>query len=221
MNKEQSTSSELKYNTGKLPTCSSAVQTKASACSLTFKIQLRITFTENKEVNSETGVHILYSPLVEIMNDRAGWGVELPLHQPVLRSQLQYFVGIKDVLERRPAVVLVRLEDHRQFKGRGDTWVYVDAPHRLQALFALHVDLDGGTTQPAGLISRGAHHVLAHSGGHLARQQQHLAVQGGGFGLCQTALDLPGHILLQEPLPMLQTCVSVGICGKRAGVLLG
>lgn len=160
------------------------------------------------------------SSLVEITNDRAGRGVELPLHQPVVWSQLQHFVGIKEVHERRPAVLLVCLKDHRQFKCRGDAWVWKDAPHRLQAIFALHVDLDGGSPEPTGLISGGPHHVLAHPGGHLARQQQHLAVEGGSFRLRQTALHLPGHVLLKEPLLMRQTSFPVGNCRKRPGVLL-
>lgn len=80
--------------------------------------------------------------LSKITDDRAGRGVELPLHQPVLCSQLQHFVGVEDVQEWRPAVVLVRLEDHRQLECWRDTWVWEDAPHKLQAIFTLHVDLD-------------------------------------------------------------------------------
>lgn len=152
------------------------------------------------------------------MNDRAGRGVELPLHQPVLWSQLQHFVGIKDVQERRPAVLLLRLKDQREFECRCDTWVRDDAPHSLQAVFALHVDPDGGTPEPAGLISGGAHHVLAHLGGHVAGQQQHLAVKVGSFSLRQTALYLPGHIQLKEPLFTLQTSVHVGNCRSRVSV---
>ena len=149
------------------------------------------------------------------MNGWAGRGVELPLHQSVLWSQLQHFAGIKDVHEGRPAVLLVRLEDHWQFKCRGDTWVWEDAPQRLQAIFALYVDFDAGAPEPTGLISRGAHRILSHPCSHLARKQQHLAVEGGSFSLCETELDLPGHILLKEPLFMLQSCVHVGNCKKK------
>lgn len=154
------------------------------------------------------------------MNDRAGRGVELPLHQPVLWPQLQHFIGVKDVQERRPAVLVACLEDHRQFKCRCDTWVREDAPHTLQAIFALYIDRDGGAPEAAGLISGGVHHVLAHLGGHVARQQQHLAVKGGGFSLCQTVLYLPGHIQLKEPLFLLQTSVHVGNYReiKRVGI---
>lgn len=180
---------------------------------MTFKLKIR-----GKQWNR--GFRFLSQPLVEIMDDRTGRGVELPLHQPVLWSQFQHFVGIKDVHEWRPAAIYFCLEDHRQFKRGGDTGICEEAPRRLQAFFALHVDLDGGTTEPAGLIHRGAHHVLAHPDGHVARQQQHLAVQGGSLGLCQTALYPPGHILLKEPLFMLQTGIEVGNCGERSGVLL-
>lgn len=154
------------------------------------------------------------------MNDRAGRGVELPLHQPVIWLQLQHFSGIKNVHEWRPAVLLVCLKDHRQFECRGDAWVWEDAPHRHQAIFALHIDLDGGTPEPTGLISRGANHILAHLRGHVARKQQNLALEGGGFSLGQTVLYLPGHILLKEPLLVLQASVQVGNCGKRRRVLL-
>ncbi len=187
------TSLQLKSNTGTL---------------LRFQVRLSWeTFTQRLTVQQIT---FSISALAEIMNDRAGRGVELPLHQPVLWLQLQRFGGIKDVHEGRPAVLLVCLEDHRQLKCRGDTWVGDDAPDRLQAIFALHVDLDGGTPEPTGLIGGAAHHVLAHPGGHVARQQQHLAVQDGGFSLGQTVLYLPGHILLKELLLVLQTSIKVG-----------
>lgn len=149
------------------------------------------------------------------MNHGAGRGVELPLHQPVLWSQLQHFVGIKDVHEWRPAVLLLSLEDHRQLKRWGDTRIWDDAPHRLQDIFLLHVDFDGGPPEPAGLLSGGSHHILTHSDGHLAGEQQHLAVQGGGLGLGQTVLYLPGHILMEEPLSMLQTGIKVSNCWKK------
>lgn len=148
--------------------------------------------------------------LIKIMDDWAGRGVELPLHQPVLWSQLQHFVGVKDVQEWRPAVLLVCLEDHRQLECWCDTWVREDAPHKLQAIFTLHVDLDWGTPEPTWLINGGVHHVLAHLGDHVAGQQQYLAVKGGGFGLCQTALHLPHHTQLKELFFMLQTIVCVG-----------
>lgn len=165
-------------------------------------------------------VYILNCPLVEIMDDGAGRGVELPLHQPVLRSQLQHFAGIKDVQERRPAVLLLCLKDQREFECRCDTWVRDDAPHSLQAVFALHVDRDEGAAEPARLIGAGAHHVLAHFGGHVAGQQQHLAVQVRSFRLRQTALYLPGHIQLKEPLFTLQTSVNVGNWRETESVLV-
>lgn len=142
------------------------------------------------------------------MDDWTGRGVQLPLHQPVLGSQLQHLVDVKDALEGWPATVLVRPEDHRQFKSGGDAGVWEDAAHGLQAVFTLHVDLDGGASQAAGLVGRGAHHVLAHLGGHVVGQQQRLAVQGGRLGLCQTTLDLAGHVLLEEPLFVLRSCVQ-------------
>lgn len=145
---------------------------------------------------------------MEIVDDRTGRGVELPLHQPVLCSQLQHLVDVKDALERWPATVLVRPEDHRQFKRGGDTGVRLDAAHRLQAVFTLHVDLDGGAAEATGLIGRRAHHVLADLGGHVVGQQQHLAVEGGGLGLRQAALKLAGDVLLEEPLLVLQASVQ-------------
>lgn len=172
------------------------------------------TFKQKNDVNSETRVNI--SLLVEIMDDRAGWGVQLPLHQPVLRSQLQHFVTLKDVFERRPAVALFCSEYHRQFKGRGDAGVDGEAPHRLQALLALHVHLDGGAPEAAGLIRGGAHHVLPHPGCHVMRQQQHLAEEGGGFGFSEAELNVPGHSLLQDTLLLLHTGIHLGNCRKRS-----
>lgn len=149
------------------------------------------------------------------MNNRIFRGVELPLHQPVLWSQLQYFVGVKDVLEWWPATVFISLEDHRQFKRRGDTGVREDAPHRLQTIFDLYIDYNGGAPKPAGLISRGVHHVLADPVGHPARQQQHLAVEGGSFGLCQAARDLLGHITQKELLSVLKARIQAVNCRRK------
>lgn len=142
------------------------------------------------------------------MNNRTSRGVELPLHQTVFWSQLQHFVGLKKMFQRWPAVILVSPEDHRQFKGRGHGWVGEDAPHGLHALLTLHVEFDGGASKPTGLISRGVQDVAAHPGGHVVRQQQHLAVEDGCLGFCQTALHLLGHILVEEPLFILQTCIK-------------
>lgn len=153
------------------------------------------------------------------MNDRAGRGVELPLHQPVLWLQLQHFVGIEDVLQWRPAALFVCSEDHGQFKCWRDTGVWVDAPHGLQAVLDLHVELDGGAPEPAGLVGRGVHHVLGDPGGHPAGQQQQLAAEGVSLGCCQTALDLLGHLLLKEPLLLLQTRVQGGNCREKPGRL--
>lgn len=87
------------------------------------------------------------------MNDGAGRGVELPLNQFVLWSQLQHFVGIKEVLEWRPAVFIVCLENYRQFKSRGDTLVWKDVPHTLEAVLVCNIDLDGSAPEPAWFIS--------------------------------------------------------------------
>lgn len=119
--------------------------------------------------------------------------------------------------EGGPAILLVCLEDQRQFECRGDTRVQEDVPRAHRALFAVHVDLDGGAPQAARLTGGGAHHVSAHPGGHLARQQQHLAAEGGRFGLGQTALDASGHFSLQEPLFVRHSAVYVGNCGHVTG----
>lgn len=148
---------------------------------------------------------------MELVNDRAGGRVELPLHQPVLRSQFQHLVGAEDVLEWRPTVV-VRLEDDGELEGRGDAGVRRDAAQRLQPVFTLQVHHDGGAPEPARLVGRGAHHVPADSGGHLAGQQQHLAAKRGSLGLGETALYQPGQVLLEEPLFILQARVQVGTC---------
>lgn len=142
------------------------------------------------------------------MNHRTGRGVELPLHQPILCSQLQHFAGIKDVLEWWPATILVRLEDHGQFKRWRDAWVREEAASRPQAIFELHADRDGGTSEPTGLVRAEVHDVPSHPVNHAAGQQQHLAVQRGNLGLRQTALDLPAHVL--EKLLLFVLKVRVG-----------
>lgn len=154
------------------------------------------------------------------MNNRTGRRVELPLHQPVFWFQLQHFVGVKDVLERWPDTAFICPEDHRQFKCWGDAEVGHDAAHRLQAIFDLYVDLNGGTSEPAGLVSRGVHHVLADPGNHMAGQQQRLAVEGGGLGLCQAVHDLLGDVPQEELLFMLKTSIRAGDWKGKARVLL-
>lgn len=138
---------------------------------------------QNSEVNNKT----ITSPRDEIVNHRSGRRVQLPLHQPILWPQLQHFTRIKEEFERRPAVVLLRLEDDRQLKRRGDTLVWEHVPNTFEAVFAVHVDLDGCSPDAAGFVNRGRQHIPANPGGHTVRQQQHLAMEAGRLGLRQTA----------------------------------
>lgn len=151
--------------------------------------------------------------LVAVMDHRTGWGVELPLHQPVLGPQLHNLVSVKDV-PRGGGAAILHLQHHRQFKSRSDTWVGEDAPHSLQVGFALHEELDGGPPEPTGLPCRGAQDVLADPGEQVLGQQQQLAVEGGNLGFCQTALYLLRHILMEEPLAR----VPARTCGGETRV---
>lgn len=98
---------------------------------VTFRHEVQKWFTTATPVDDHESQTPRVPPaLTEVMNNRTGGGVQLPLHQSVLRPQLQH-LGVKEVSERRPAVAFVQLEDHRQLKGRRDGLIREEAARRL------------------------------------------------------------------------------------------
>ena len=150
----------------------------------------------------------LHHTLVKVVDDWTGGGVQLPLHQAVLWPQLQHFVPVKYVEQVCPDGVSVTLEDDGELKGRRDTRVREDTPHALQVVFTLHVQCYRCTPEAARLVGGGAHHVVAHLGGHVTRKQQQLAVEERSFSLCQAVFDLPGDIQLEKSLFLFQLHVN-------------
>ena len=149
------------------------------------------------------------------MDDRAGGGVQFPFDQPVLWSQLHRVALVKNVLQR-PATLL-SFEHHGQLEGGGDARVGGEGAQGLEPVLGLNIDLDTGPAQSAGLVCRGAHHVPGDPGGHLSREQESLAVQGGGFGGGQAELQLTNNAALQKSLFVLQSRIQRAICNLKKG----
>lgn len=142
------------------------------------------------------------------MDYRTGGGVQLPLHQAVLRPQLQGFVPVEHGEQRRPDGLFVGLEDDGELEGRRDAGVREDAADAPEAILTLDVQGYRGPAEPARLVGRGGQHVLPDPGSHVTRKQQQLTAEGGSFGRRQTVFHLPGDVQLEEPLFVFQVYVN-------------
>lgn len=146
--------------------------------------------------------------LVKLMDYRTGGGVQLPLHQAVLRPQLQGFVPVEHAEQRRPGGLFVGLEDDGELEGRRDAGIREDAAYAPEAILTLHVQCYRCPPEPARLVGWGGQHVVADPGSHVTRKQQQLTAEGGSFGRRQTVFHLPGDVQLEEPLFVFQVYVN-------------